>query len=99
MANDVNNITTHDDQTPNAEWTTIDNNNTVDQATHSKPTSQETKEQQENERITGDISYPFPPKYPTVNILHIKIPETLTFIYKTRPKYIHNKLIWVKSTS
>ena len=43
MANDVNNINPHDDQTLNAEWT-IDNNNTDAQATHSKPTSQETKD-------------------------------------------------------
>ena len=29
---------------------------------------------------TGDIFYPFPPKHPTTNTLHIKISETPTFI-------------------
>ena len=92
MANDVNNSTTHVDRTLNTKWTTTDNNNTAEQATHSTPTSQETKEQQENERITGDIFYPFPTEHPTTNILLITISDTPAFIYKTRPKYIHNKL-------
>ena len=92
MADDVNNITTHDDQTLNAKWTTTDNNNTVDQATHSKPNSQKTKEQRENEQITGDIFYLFSPEHPSTNILPIQIFKTPAFIYKTRLKYIHNKL-------
>ena len=89
MANNVNNIKPHD-QILNAERT-IDNNNTDDQATHSKSISQETKNQQENERITGDIFSPFPLEHPATTILSTTI-ETPTFIYKTRPKYIHTKL-------
>ena len=89
MVNNVNNIKPHD-QTLNAERT-IDNNNTDNQATHSKPTSQETKDQQENERITGDIFYPFSTEHPATKILSTTV-ETPTFLYKTRPKYIHTKL-------
>ena len=92
MANDVNNIITHDDQTLNAEWTTTANNNLVNQATPSKTSSQNFKEQQENERIIGDIFSPFSPEHPTTNILPIKTLKTPVFIYKTRPRYIHNKL-------
>ena len=91
MGNDVNKPTTHDDQTLNAEETPTENNNPVDQATHSKPTSQEFKEQQENEQITGDIFSPFSLEHPTTNILPITTLETSVFLYKTRPKYIHNK--------
>ena len=90
MANDVNNINPHDDQTPNAEWT-IDNNNTGAQTNNSKPTSQETKDQQENERITGDIFYPFFLEHPSTKILSTTV-VTPSFLYKTRPKYIHTKL-------
>ena len=90
MAYDVNNINPHDDQTRNAEWT-IDNNNTDDQATHSKPTLQETKDQQENEWITGEIFYQFSLEHPATKILPTTV-ETPTFLYKTRPKYIHTKL-------
>ena len=70
---------------------TIDNNNTKDQASHSKQTSQVTKDQQENERITGDIFYPFSLEHPTPKIIYTTR-VTPTFVYKIRPKYIHTKL-------
>ena len=57
-----------------------------------KRTLQELLEQRQNERITGDIFSPFTLEHPTTNNLTIKILKPLVFIYKTRFKYIHNKL-------
>ena len=62
MANDVNKIEPQD-QTLHADRT--NNNNTKDQATLPKQTPQVTKDQQENERITGDIFYPISLEHPT----------------------------------
>ena len=88
MANDVNK-TEPQDQTLHADRT--ENNNTEDPATHSKHTTQITKDQQENERITGDIFYPFSTEQPTPKNIYTTR-GTPPFEYKTRPKYIHTKL-------
>ena len=88
MANDVNKIKPHE-QTLHAKRT--NNNNTKDQATHSKQTPQVTKDQQENERITGDIFYPFSLEHPTPKSIYTTR-GTPPFVYKTRSKYIHTKL-------
>ena len=89
MANNVNEIKPHE-QTPHAKRA-IDNNNTEDQANYSKQTSPATKDQQENERITGNIFYPFSLEHPASKILSTT-GVTPAFVYKTRPKYIHTKL-------
>ena len=88
MANDVNNTASHT-QTPHAD--SPDNNNTEDLATHSKQTTQITKDQQENKRITGDIFYLFSTERPIPTKIYTTSGPT-PFEYKTRPKYIHTKL-------
>ena len=70
------------DQTPHADRP--DNNNTEDLATHSKHTTQLTKDQQENEQITGDIFYPFSIKQPTPKNIYTTRGKP-PFEYKTRP--------------
>ena len=70
MGNDVNKIEPQD-QTLHADRT--NNNNTEDQATHSKQTTQVIKDQQENERITGDIFYPFSLEHPTPKSIYTQL--------------------------
>ena len=89
MANDVNNTES------NTQITHVDrpeNNNTTtkDLVPHPKQTTQITKDQQENERITGDIFYPFSTDRPIPTKIYT--PSAKHFEYKTRPKYIHTKL-------
>ena len=81
MANDVNNTESHT-QTPLVDRPK--NNNTEDLVSHPKQITQITKDQQENERITGDIFYPFSTERP----IHTKIYTTSAtkhFEYKLGP--------------
>ena len=88
MANDVNNTESHT-TTPHADKTQH-NRNTTDNPLHPKETTQTNKDQQENERITGDIFYPFSSDRPIPTKTYT--PSAKHFEYKTRPKYIHTKL-------
>ena len=88
MANNVNNTASHI-QTPHVDRP--ENNNTKDLVSHPKQTTQITKDQQENEQITGNIFYPFSTERPIPTKIYTTSAPTY-YEYKTRPKYIHTKL-------